>query len=152
MCLAATKDGQLFLKSYSTVFSFSSRGEELLRVPGDVDTSRVWRLSTAGEVEQVPDPAPGTTAPSRLLGRGEILFGEECGTAQAWRYEDYERPDGGIVQRKIGPRLTILFPDGSTKTIGTPWYLLWAQMPFPVVPWIILLAWAKFEDKSPKKI
>ena len=149
VCLAATEDGRLFLNSYNTIFAFSSNGEELLRIPGDAGDSRVWRFTAAGEVKQVPDPAPGVTAPNRLIGRGEILFSEGCGTAL--RYKEYDRPDGGTVQRKIGPRLTIHFPDGHTKTIGTPWYLLWAQLPFPVIPWILFAVWAKLEDKSKKR-
>jgi len=148
-CLAVAEDGRIFLLSYNTVFALSSQGEELFRVSGDRAGSRVWRLTENGGVEIVHNPRPDTRSPDRPVRNGEILLGEECsGTHGPWPHSRYDRPDGGAVHRHLGPRLEICFPDGRTRTVMTPWYLLWAQLPFPAVPWIVLLIWERSERKQ----
>ncbi len=139
-CLSVGEEGRVFLKIDRTVFALSPDGEELFRVSGDRTGSRVWRLTERGEVEVVHNPLPKTQAPKRPVRNGEILFGEECGF---FYQKNMPGPYGGSVQRRVGPRLQILFPDGHSRTIMTSWYLLWGHMPVPFVPRIVLSIWLK---------
>jgi hypothetical protein len=145
-CLAVAQDGRLFLLNYNTVFALSPEGRELFRVSADPSASRVWRLTESGDVEHVPNPRPGTRAPDRPVAGGEILLAEEC--EDVWPHKTFSRPDGGTVRRRLGPRLQLRAADGEPRSLGTPWYLLWAQLPYPFLPWILLVLWQRVEDRA----
>ena len=138
-CLSFTEDGRLYLKRNNSVFGLSPLGQEIVRVDEDRKGSRIWRLTKKGNIENVKSPTPKTLMPDRPIRAGEILFGEECDGS--WPHTRYPMPDGGFVQRRFGSRLQIHYPDGRTKTLMTPWYLLWGQVPYLILPLLILKIW-----------
>ena len=148
-CLSAAADGRFFLRNYNTVYTLSPDGEEEDRVSGDRKGSRVWRLADDGRVELEADPPAGVLAPNRPVRPGEILFGEECRRPRP--HLAYQRPGGGRVLRHLGPWLEIVRPDGLSVSFTGPWYFLWAQLPIPFLPWIVLAVWDGIETRRKKR-
>jgi hypothetical protein len=126
--LAITKDNGLFIRQGNTVCKVVGTDAKLECKRALRDQPTTWRLDVEGEAQ----PELQTSSESRLhrpAKAGEILFVND----QQDRVE-FVNATGARFWREGAS----VYLEGQNRRIGTRWYLIWAQFPWPGMIPIVL--------------
>jgi hypothetical protein len=135
---SVTEDGHIFECFGDAIVVFNNNGERVDRMVTSLDGYVGWQYLGDGRAEAfaMPDVTqkgfPSYPSGAPPLPRGVVRSGEVVCTAARDRLF-YSRQDGGAVLL-TGNHLEVVDENGRPiSVLGTPWYLWWAEFPFPAV-------------------